>query len=164
MTAIEFQYQLISLEGPLMNFAYSLTADKNDAKDLVQETFLKALKYCDKFVHESNFKGWIFTIMRNTFINEYRRLFRYTEFNDFSKSDMVRNEIHGNDSDNPISIYRTKELEHIIDSLNDEFKLPFRMFTEGFKYKEIAEILHINIGTVKSRIFVARKKMIKQLD
>jgi RNA polymerase sigma-70 factor, ECF subfamily len=164
MTAIEFQYQLTSLEGPLMNFAYSLTSDKNDAKDLVQETFLKALKYCDKFVHDSNFKGWIFTIMRNTFINEYHRLFRYTELTEFSNSGTVSDEIHANYADNPMSQYRTKELENIIDSLNDEFRLPFKLFHEGYKYKEIAELLNINIGTVKSRIFVARRKMIKQLN
>jgi len=164
MTAIEFQYKLISLQEPLMRFAYSLTADEDDAKDLVQETFLKALKYCDSFVHETNFKGWICTIMRNTFINEYRRSYRYAIFNDYSKSDAVQNEIHGHGSDNPVSIYRSKELEHIIDSLHDDLKLPFRMHQQGYRYKEIAESLSMNIGTVKSRIFVARRKMIKQLD
>jgi RNA polymerase sigma-70 factor, ECF subfamily len=164
MTAIEFEYKLISLQESLMRFAYSLTSDEDDAKDLVQETFLKALKYCDKFVYETNFKGWICTIMKNTYINEYRRSFRYNIFTDHSKSDVVRNEVHGSGSDNPISIYRSKELENIIDSLHDDLKLPFKMHQDGFKYKEIAESLSLNIGTVKSRIFVARKKMIKQLD
>jgi RNA polymerase sigma-70 factor (ECF subfamily) len=102
--------------------------------------------------------------MRNTYINEYRRSFRYAIFNEFSKSDLVRNEIQGTGSDNPHSIYSSKELEHIINSLNDDLKLPFKMHHEGFKYKEIAESLNINIGTVKNRIFVARRKMIKQLD
>jgi RNA polymerase sigma factor (sigma-70 family) len=122
------------------------------------------LKHCDTFVHETNFKGWICTIMRNTFINEYRRSFRYNAFNDNTKSELIQNEIHGLGSDNPISIYRSKELENIIDSLHDDLKLPFKMHQEGFKYKEIAESLCMNIGTVKSRIFVARRKMIKQLD
>jgi RNA polymerase sigma-70 factor (ECF subfamily) len=147
-----------------MRFAYSLTADEDDAKDLLQETFLKALKHYDSFVHGTNFKGWICTIMRNTFINEYRRSFRYNLLTDHSKSGLSRNEIQGTGSDNPISIFSSKELEHIINSLNDDLKLPFKMHHEGFKYKEIAESLHINIGTVKSRIFVARKKMIKLLD
>ncbi len=164
MTAIEFQFKLVSLHEPLMRYAYSLTTNEDDAKDLVQETFLKALKYCDSFVHETNFKGWICTIMRNTFINEYRRSFRYAILHDHTKSALSQDEIHGSGSDNPVSIYRSKELQNIIDSLHDDLKLPFKMHQEGFKYKEIAESLSMNIGTVKSRIFVARRKMIKQLD
>ena len=164
MTVIEFQYKLISLQEPLMRFAFSLTADENDAKDLVQETFLKALKYCDSFVQETNFKGWICTIMRNTYINEYRRLSRYRMFSDHSKSEQDRNEILASGSEDPTSIYRSKELEHIINSLHDDLKHPFRMHQEGFRYKEIADSLSMNIGTVKSRIFEARRKMIKQLE
>lgn len=147
-----------------MRFAFRLTADENDAKDLVQETFLKALKYCDTFVQETNFKGWICTIMRNTYINEYRRSIRYSIFSDRSKSEQARNEIQASGSEDPISIYRSKELENIINSLNDDLKHPFKMHQEGFMYKEIAELLSMNIGTVKSRIFEARKKMIKQLE
>lgn len=164
MTAIEFEYKLISLQEPLMRFAYSLTANEDDAKDLVQETFLKALRYCDKFVHETNFKGWVCTIMRNTYINEYRRSFRYNIFSDHSKSEQSQNEVHAPGSEDPVSIYRSKELEYIINSLHDDLKLPFKMHQEGFKYKEIADSLSMNIGTVKSRIFVARRKMIKQLN
>jgi RNA polymerase sigma-70 factor, ECF subfamily len=164
MTAIEFEYKLISLQEPLMRFAYSLTANEDDAKDLVQETFLKALRYCDKFVYETNFKGWVCTIMRNTYINEYRRSFRYDIFSDNSKSEQSQNEIHASGSDDPVSMYRSKELENIINSLHDDLKLPFRMHQQGFKYKEIADSLRMNIGTVKSRIFVARRKMIKQLN
>ncbi|MFA5973389.1 MAG: sigma-70 family RNA polymerase sigma factor [Lentimicrobiaceae bacterium] len=164
MTAVEFQYKLISLQEPLMRFAHSLTANEDDAKDLVQETFLKALKYYDTFVHETNFKGWICTIMRNTYINEYRRSFRYIIFRDNSKSEQSQNEVHASGSDDPNSIYRSKELEHIINSLHDDLRLPFKMHQEGFRYKEIAESLRMNIGTVKSRIFVARRKMMKQLN
>jgi RNA polymerase sigma-70 factor (ECF subfamily) len=72
MTTIEFQGELISLQDSLMRFAYSLTADKDDAKDLVQETYLKALKNSDKFIFESNIKAWTYTILKNTFINKYR--------------------------------------------------------------------------------------------
>ena len=164
MTAIEFQFKLVSLHEPLMRYAYSLTANNDDAKDLVQETFLKALKYYEKYVHETNFKGWICTIMRNTYINEYRRSFRYAIFSDHAKSEQLQNEVPASGSGDPVSIYRSKELENIIDSLHDDLKLPFKMHQEGFKYKEIAESLSLNIGTVKSRIFVARRKMIKQLN
>lgn len=164
MTAVEFQYKLISLQEPLMRFAFSLTANEDDAKDLVQETFLKALKYYDTFVHETNFKGWICTIMRNTYINEYRRSSRYSIFSDHSKSEQAQNEVHASGTEDPVSIYRSKELQHIINSLHDDLRLPFKMHQEGFRYKEIAESLRMNIGTVKSRIFVARRKMMKQLN
>lgn len=147
-----------------MRFAFRLTADENDAKDLVQETFLKALKYCDSFVQETNFRGWIYTIMRNTYINEYRRSSRYSIFSDSSKSEQSRNEIQASGSEDPISIYRSKELENLINSLHDDLKRPFKMHQAGFRYKEIAESLSMNIGTVKSRIFDARRKMIKQLE
>ncbi len=164
MTAGEFQYKLISFQEPLLRFAFSLTANKDDAKDLVQETFLKALKYYDKFVHETNFKGWIYTIMRNTYINEYRRSFKYNIFSDMSKSEESQNEIHASGAEDPVSKYRSKELEHLINSLHDDLRLPFKMHQEGFRYREIAESLRMNIGTVKSRIFLARKEMIKQLN
>jgi RNA polymerase sigma-70 factor (ECF subfamily) len=164
MTEIEFQYKLISLQDPLLRFAYSLTADEEDAKDLLQETFLKALKYCDKFVTESNFKAWTCTIMKNTFINNYHRSLRYTLFCEQSKIELTHNETLASASDNPDSIYKLKELEKIIETLDDDLKLPFKMHHQGYKYKDIAKSLTLNIGTVKSRIFVARKKLIKQLN
>jgi len=164
MTVVEFHYKLVSFQKPLMRFACSLTADEDDAKDLVQETFLKALKHYDSFVHETNFKGWVCTIMKNIFINEYRRSFRYNIFNDNTKSELIKDKIHCHGSENPVSIYRSKEIENVINSLHDDLKKPFKMYQEGFKYREIAESLSINIGTVKNRIFIARRKMIKQLD
>jgi RNA polymerase sigma factor (sigma-70 family) len=163
MTAIEFQHKLISLQDNLMRFAYSLTADKDDAKDLVQDTFFKALKYCDKFVHGTNFKGWIFSIMKNTFINNYNRSTYHKVYCDQTEKGFWMNYSQGSNNNSPDSIYASKELENIINSLDSSFKIPFKMHHEGFKYKEIAETLDINIGTVKSRIFFTRKKLIKQL-
>jgi len=164
MTEIEFRYKLVSLQEPLMRFAYSLTEDVEEAKDLLQETFLKALKYCDKFVTETNFKAWICTIMKNTFINNYHRSLRYGLFCERSKTELQQNEIHASGSNDPNSLYYSKELQKMIDSLDDDLRLPFKMHQEGFKYKEIADALTLNIGTVKSRIFVARRKMIRQLN
>lgn len=164
MTEIEFQYKLISFQEPLLRLAYSLTSDGEDAKDLLQETFLKALKYCDKFVNESNFKGWICTIMRNTFINSYHRSLRYNTYCDHSKSLQMQNELCASGAEDPHSKYVSKELRKMIDSLDESIRLPFKMHQEGFKYKEIALALTLNIGTVKSRIFVARRKLIRQLN
>jgi RNA polymerase sigma-70 factor, ECF subfamily len=163
MTAIEFQYNLINLNESLLRFAFSLTADRDDARDLVQETFMKALKYYDKFVHDSNFKAWIFAIMRNTFINNYRRNKCYGSYSKVSCKGLFMNYPNASGVDNPDSVYTTKELEQIVEALDDNFKMPFKMHHEGFKYKEIAKKLDLNLGTVKSRIFFARKKLMRQL-
>ena len=164
MTAIEFQFKLVSLEDKLLRFAYSLTADKDDAKDLLQETFLKALKYCDKYVLESNFKAWTYTIMKNTFINNYRRAERHITYSDHSKEGYCLNYKHASEADSPESIIFSKELENIIEALDDDSKMPFMMHHNGYKYIEIAEKLNVNLGTVKSRIFFTRKKLKKQLN
>src|SRR5664279_3976793 len=105
MTAVEFQYKLIDLQDSLMRFAYSLTSDKDDAKDLVQETFLKALKYCDKIAYESNFKAWAYTIMKNTYINNYRRTLRHNIYSEQTKEEFFVNFIHASGSDDPDSLY-----------------------------------------------------------
>jgi RNA polymerase sigma-70 factor (ECF subfamily) len=163
MTAIEFQHKLLSLEDNLIRFAYSLTYDKEDAKDLVQETYLKALMYKDKFVHNDNFKAWTYTIMKNTFINNYRRKIRQNTHRDQTKETYHLNypKIHG--LDDPDSAYSTKELRYTVKQLDDEFRIPFEMHNQGYKYKEIAEELKLNIGTVKSRIFFSRKKLMERL-
>jgi len=164
MTATEFQYKLVNLQGSLMKFAYSLTSDKDDAKDLVQDTSLKALVYCDKYVLESNFKAWTYTIMKNTYINNYRKNLRHFTLRDQTKETYFINQNRSNGSDEPDSIYTVKEFEKIIDTLDDSLKMPFKMHNEGYKYQEIAEKLDLNLGTVKSRIFISRKKIMKQLN
>jgi RNA polymerase sigma factor (sigma-70 family) len=164
MTTKEFHYKLVGLQESLMRYAISLTADKEDAKDLVQETLLKALKYYNKFVYGTNFRGWTFTIMKNTFINNYNRSQRHNTFSDQTKEGYSMNYTYASVSDDPNSIYFSKEIEKIIEGLADEFRKPFKLHHAGFKYKEIAEKLDINIGTVKSRIFFSRKKLIKQLS
>jgi RNA polymerase sigma factor (sigma-70 family) len=164
MTVIEFQYKLIDLEKCLLKFAYSLTTNKDEAKDLVQETFCKALKNSDKFVYDSSFKAWIFTILKNTFINNYNRSTKRNTFSDQSEDGFYINYARASDAYNPHSAYASKEIEKTIETLDDIFKLPFKMRNEGFKYKEIAETLDLNIGTVKSRIFFAKQKLIKKLN
>lgn len=164
MTAIEFQYNLIGLEKNLMWFAYSLTNDKNDAQDLVQETFLKALTYCNKFDHETNLRAWTFTIMKNTFINHYRRNNLQNASNKQLIAKYCLNHAQTSDAYIPDSIYRSKELKKTIETLDENFRLPFKMHQEGYKYKEIAETLNMYLGTVKSRIFFARKKLMTLLN
>ncbi len=163
MTAIEFQHKLISLEGNLDRFAYSLTLNKEDAKDLVQETFLKALIYKDKFIHNDNFKAWTYTIMKNTFINNYRRNVRQNTHRDLTKENFYLNYPKATGTDDPDSSFTTVELNKNIEQLEDDFRVPLKMHHDGYKYKEIAEKLNLNIGTVKSRIFFSRKKLMEML-
>ena len=159
MTATEFQSQLIKLKESLMRFAFSLTSDKDDAKDLVQETFLRALKYSNQYAEESNFKAWTSTIMKNTFINNYRQSIRQNLYRDETKGLILINQTKSISPDDPDTIYSTKEIYQNIEQLEERFRIPFKMYINGFKYSEIADELNLNIGTVKSRIFSSRKKL-----
>ncbi len=164
MTQIEFQYKLIGLQESLTGFAIRLTADKDNAKDLVQETFLKALKYYYKFVQDSNFKAWTFTIMKNTFINHYNHIKRQNIYLNHSEEEYYQSSQKTSGADDPDSSYSSRELEKIIETLDDNLRLPFKMHHEGFKYREIAETLNLKLGTVKSRIFFSRKKLMEQVN
>jgi len=165
MTTAETQYKLILLEESMKRVAFNLTYNKHDAEDLIQETFYKVFKNCDKYENGTNFRAWIFTILRNTFINQYRRSknFPSSRFDNTEIEKYHMNQSGYFDSHNPYSVYIKKELEEQLELLNDKIKLPLKMHLEGFKYTEISEILDLKIGTVKSRIFFARKKLIKQL-
>jgi RNA polymerase sigma-70 factor, ECF subfamily len=163
MTALEFNHQLISLEDKLSRFALSLTANKDDAKDLLQETLYKALVYRDQFVQYTNLKAWTYTIMKNTFINNYRRSVRQNTTFDNTKDLFFLNQNKDTVTVSPDSAYSAQEINKVIDNLDDEFRVPFKMHTEGYKYKEIAQKLDLKIGTVKSRIFFTRKKLMDAL-
>lgn len=164
MTVIEFQSQLINLKEILLRFAFSLTADKDDAKDLLQETFFKALKYSDQYSEESNFKAWTSTIMKNTFINNYRLSIRQNQYRDQTKESSIINQTKTYSGDDPDSLYSVLELNQNIEKLEDRYRIPFKMHITGYKYKEIADELNLNVGTVKSRIFMSRKKLKKILN
>jgi RNA polymerase sigma factor (sigma-70 family) len=163
MTAMEFNHKLISLEPNLERFAISLTSDREKAKDLLQDTFMKAIMYRDKFEAFTNLKAWTFTIMKNTFINNYRRAVRENTTMDNTKDLYYINKPRDFGYDSPESDLSVKEIRKAIDNLEDEFRVPFEMHNAGFKYKEIADELNLKIGTVKSRIFFTRKKLMDSL-
>jgi RNA polymerase sigma factor (sigma-70 family) len=163
MTAIEFNYQLTSLWSNLERFALRLTSNTNDAKDLLQETFMKAITYRDKFSDNTNLKAWTYTIMKNTFINNYRKSSKVNTTFDHSNDLYFMNLNKASGMDLPESSYSTQEIEKKIELLDSEFRIPFLMHVKGFKYKEIADRLNLKIGTVKSRIFFARKKLMDTL-
>lgn len=163
MTAVEFNYQLTNLSGNLERFALSLTSNSEDAKDLLQETFAKAITYRDKFEDNTNLKAWTFTIMKNTFINNYRRNVKANTTFDNTDDLYYLNLNSQATNQTPDSEFSVKEIKRNINELSDDFRLPFMMHTQGYKYKEIADKLDLKIGTVKSRIFFTRKKLMEKL-
>lgn len=164
MTSMEFNHKLISLENNMERYALSLTFDREKAKDLLQDTYFKALTNKDKYVEVSNFKAWAFTIMKNTFINNYRKSVRENGIFEKNKDLFLFNISKESDIGMPESELACKEVYDAIETLDDHIKVPFRMHADGYKYKEIAEALNLNIGTVKSRIFLFRKKLMEAIQ
>lgn len=148
-----------NIESILRAFSLKLTGNRVDADDLYQDTALRIMANSDKYKEGTNFKAWAITIMRNIFINNYRKKVRrgvmldQTDNNYFidSGSKVVRNEGESNAS--------YKEMLAMVSALPQEFKEPFWMAYKGYKYDEIAEKLEAPLGTIKSRIFFARKKL-----
>ncbi len=161
MSQVEFNTALIDLEPNLERFAYSLTANHEDARDLLQETYLKALTYRDKFEDNTNIKAWTFTIMKNTFINNYRKSVKQNTTFDSTDNQFLMNSRP--DGNGPEAQYSHNEISKHVENLDDDFKIPFQMHTSGYKYKEIADKLNLKIGTVKSRIFFSRQKLMTSL-
>ena len=159
MTTYEFTNSLIEMKSNLHRFAMSLTSDRDTAQDLVQDTYLKAITYKDKFVDYTNLKAWVFTIMKNTFINNYRRNVKENTIIDGTRDLYYLNMPYDKGFISPESKYAEGEIKKAIDSLSDDFRIPFRMHISGFKYHEIAEKLGLKMGTVKSRIFFTRQKL-----
>ena len=164
MNATEFTTQLLDLEQSLLKYASHLRLDNSDARDLVQETFLKAILSRDKFVDTGYLKAWTITIMRNTFINNYRHNILHNSHCDRTEDSFFINQTKSSGSDNPDSVYTVKEINKSIEQLKDKFRVPFKMYVAGFKYREIADTINLKVGTVKSRIFLARKLLMNQIE
>lgn len=162
MSTLEFQQRLVGLRQQLYYFALSLTKDRDDAQDLLQESMLRALTYRDKFQDNTNFKAWLYTIMKNTFINDHRRNKRTAALMDRveHERDQVR---RVQMPSSPENLVRMGEIQRSLSKLDTTFREPFTMHHEGYKYHEIAEKLGIPIGTVKSRIFQARQRLMGML-
>ncbi|MDL2245697.1 RNA polymerase sigma factor [Parabacteroides sp. OttesenSCG-928-J18] len=164
MTALQFQTRLLSLQDNLFSFALSLTANKEDALDLVQDTTLKVLDNRERFVDNTNFKGWVMTVMRNIFINNYNRVVRTNTIIDASTDLYNVDTITHSGFDTPEGSCDINEINRAIERLNEEMKTPFALYVSGYKYEEIADLLDIPMGTVKSRIFAARHRLQKELS
>ncbi len=159
MSVPEFNSQLFSVNSSLNAFAYNLTKNTEEAKDLYQETTLRAISNREKFNPGTNFKAWMFTIMKNIFINQYRKKQKANTVIDKSENLFYINSgknIIRNDADTNISI---NEIQTMVNSLEDGLRVPFELHFQGFKYQEISEKLNLPLGTIKSRIFFARKAL-----
>ncbi len=159
MATAKFQSNLMSLQANMLNFAYMLTSNRDDAYDLLQDTTLKALDNEDKYTDGTNFKGWVFTIMRNIFINNYRRGTRAATVVDTTENLYHLNLSQDSGLETPEGSYGANEITDAINSFSDDYRIPFSMHVAGYKYNEIAEQMNLPLGTVKSRIFFARKKL-----
>jgi RNA polymerase sigma-70 factor (ECF subfamily) len=151
------------MQSELHRFAMKLTADQEEANDLLQETSLKALDNEEKYTPDTNFKGWMYTIMRNIFINNYRKTVRDQTFVDQTDNLFHLNLPQDSGFESTEGNYDLKEIRKIVNSLPKEYRVPFSMYVSGFKYREIAEKLGLPIGTVKSRIFFTRQRLQKEL-
>lgn len=152
--------QVVLSQSWLFRLAYRLTLDLEDAKDLLQETVLKILDNKSHFTHGSNFKGWSGVIMKNIFINQYRRSSKIqinkSDSEIIQYSDSIQNKISDITPENNIS---ENEILAKINNCPHDYFQSFKLFIAGYSYKEIAELLALPIGTVKSRIYTARKKL-----
>ena len=144
-----FQERLLKLQDNLLNFAYMLTANREEAEDLLQDTTLKALDNRDKYIDNINFKGWVFTIMRNIFINNYRRMVRNQTVVDRTEDLFHLNLPQESGFDTPDGTYTIKEIRRAINSFPDEYRVPFAMHIAGYKYHG---------STKKSEGFIIRHK------
>jgi len=163
MTATEFDRQVATLRPTLRAFTRRFTNDREESQDLVQDTILKALTYRNKFREDTNLKGWLFTIMRNTYINNYRKAQRARTSHDDTKELYYLNVEDTHTFNRPEGNVEFKEVWKNVNDLRGELLVPFKMHTSGYKYHEIAHHLQIPIGTVKNRIFHARKEIQKRL-
>ncbi|MDR0745885.1 MAG: RNA polymerase sigma factor [Mediterranea sp.] len=156
---ISFRNNLVDMQDELRHFAYRLTANQEEADDLLQETSIKALDNEDKYTPDTNFKGWMYTIMRNIFINNYRRVAREQTYVDQTENLYHLNLPQSSGFDNTEGAHDLKEMHRVVNALPREYKAPFSMHVAGFKYREIADKLGLPLGTVKSRIFFTRQRL-----
>jgi RNA polymerase sigma factor (sigma-70 family) len=164
MSTVEFNQMLVNNTDFLKPFAFTLTRDNETAKDLLQETMFRALANKEKYNVGTNIKAWLYTIMRNIFINNYRRRVKQNTIFDSTPNDFFLNYQQATVANEAERTLRLKEIQNAVHSLPEIFKNPFMLYFEGFKYHEIAEVLHEPLGTIKSRIHFARKLLKEQIN
>ncbi len=163
MSAIEFNEIVINNAEYLKPFAITLTRDNETAKDLLQETMFRAFANREKYNVGTNIKAWLYTIMRNIFINDYRRKAKQHTILDNSINDFLLNSNQLSIGNAAEANLKMKEMQQAVHGLPDIFRNPFMLYFEGYKYNEIAAMLKEPLGTIKSRIHFARKLLKEQI-
>ena len=159
MSTMEFNNMLVGHSTFLRGFALNLTRNSDDADDLIQDTMVKALRYKNSFKEGTNFKGWLYTIMRSIFLNNRKKL--KPVYADLGGEDAW---LMGGDGSHDVeSMITEKDIRSAIQRLRPDVCKVMELYLQGFRYEEVAEQLGIPLGTVKSRIFHARKQLIPQL-
>ena len=164
MASLDFDQQLINNADFLKPFAFTLTRDNETAKDLLQETLFRALANKEKYHVGTNVKAWLYTIMRNIFINNYRRKARQNTIFDNTPNEFLLNHNQATVTNTAEVNLKLKDIQAAIHNLPDIFKNPFMMYYDGYKYNEIAEALQEPLGTIKSRIHFARKLLKEEIS
>ena len=166
-----FEDELIPHASALKTFAFHLTYNDEDANDLVQETYMKAYRFIDKYIEGTNAKAWLFKILKNAYINEYRKKAKQPNRVDFE--DFIN---YHNTEDDRVTGYHDLREEIFKNMMGDEVtmavnSLPIDFRTvillcdvEGFTYEEISKIIDVPIGTVRSRLFRARNMLKEKLE
>ncbi len=149
--------RLLSLQSYMMSFAIRLTGNRDKASDLLQETTLKVLDNQGKYSDNVNFSGWVLTIMRNIFINNYRKRVRYNTVFDDTEELSHLNQSQESGLQSPEETVAVHEIMQVLNELSAFYREPFTLYVKGYKYVEISRLMHLPIGTVKSRIFFARR-------
>jgi|SRR5690606_5243304 len=164
MTKPEFNTLVVQHTESLRVHALQFTKDAEDANDLVQDTVLKAVMHYNRFREGTNLKGWLYTIMKNTFINNYRRTTKANIF--ITQSDEIPNQhlMYSSSENGGESSFVMEDIRAALKKLSTDYLVPFSLYFEGFKYHEISDQLKIPIGTVKTRIHIARKQMKSTLN
>jgi len=164
MSAIDFDQLLLTNTEFLKPFAATLTRDNEVAKDLLQETLYRALANKEKYNVGTNIKAWLYTIMRNIFINNYRRKAKQNTIFDSTPNEFLLNYNQVTTTNSAEGVLKMKEIQLAIHKLPEIFRNPFLLYFEGYKYHEIANMLSEPLGTIKSRIHFARKLLKEQLS
>lgn len=164
MSTIEFNQMLLANAEFLRPFAITLTRDNESAKDLFQETLFRALANKEKYNVGTNIKAWLYTIMRNVFINNYRKKARQNTVLDSTPNEFLLDYNQTTTANTAETTLQLKEIQASIHKLPEIFKKPFMLYFDGFKYHEIAGMLSEPLGTIKSRIHFARKLLKAQIQ
>ena len=164
MSTIEFNNMLVTNAEFLKPFAITLTRDSEAAKDLFQETLFRALANKEKYNVGTNIKAWLYTIMRNIFINNYRRKAKQNTIFDNTPNEFLLNQSQSAAANTAESNLRLKDIQDAVHNLPEIFRNPFLLYFDGFKYHEISKMMNEPLGTIKSRIHFARKLLKTQIN